>query len=359
MDSFFLRLAIMGSFFSGFSACTAGNYDLPACQERELCGNGLDDDCDGIKDNEDICKCTKVDDRRPCPARAGIVTNATNPLSICTDEVQICLPNLQWSSCKGVDPIIEKCGNGHDDDCDGQVDDQDAEGCVKCVNGETQTLTNSNLTYGPKSICRQEIQDCQQGIWVTRPGSEAVGPQAADATCDGVDDDCDGNIDEDAKWRSFPLGSVCWDEAETGACRTAGTVGCSGGAATCNRVIQTRDDTSFHRFPASNVYTNVNINNAAWDRNCNGIIESIFCTGNADTCRNTDIVRTVHVAIDDALNCSIVRGSDLCYSVVIKPMPGESFIQCGSRVRIIECQLAGILTCGDSAVVKTGYLYCK
>lgn len=359
MNNFFLRLALIGSFFAATGACTAGNYDLPVCMDIEQCGNGIDDDCDGIKDNAELCNCTTMNERRPCPARAGIVTQKMNPASICTDEEQVCLPNMQWSSCKGVDPIVEKCGNGFDDDCDGGIDNQDAQGCINCVDGETQSLRTPELTYGPKSICQPEIQDCQQGVWVTRPGAEAVGPRPADATCDGRDDDCDGKVDEDAKWKNFSLGSVCWDDAEIGACRTAGTVGCSGGAATCNRVIQVKDNANFHRTPAMNVYTENNINNSEWDWNCNSKIESIFCTGTAATCANSDITKTIHVVIDENTNCSIVRGSDFCQSVVIKPLVGESFVQCGSQVRIIDCQPTLIGTCFDNPIPRMGYLYCK
>lgn len=359
MRIYLLRLAVLSGFLTAAGACTAGNYDLPVCLDHELCGNGLDDDCDGVRDNPDICKCVNSDGPRPCPLRPGIVTNKTNPASICTDDIQVCLPNMQWSSCKGVDPIIEKCGNGFDDDCDGGVDDQDAEGCVKCVDGETQTLATPSLTYGPTSLCKIGVQDCQSGTWVTRPGFEPVGPRAGDNTCDGFDDDCDGKIDEDVRWKTFSVGSVCFDDTEIGACRTAGVVGCNAGSATCNRPVQAKDDVFFHRYAANNVYTQTNINNAEWDWNCNSKIESIFCYGSADTCKSSDVTKTIHVVIDGSASCNIVRGSDLCNSVVIKPMPGESFVQCGSQVLIVDCQLVGLGTCGDSASVRTGYLYCR
>ncbi len=366
MDKFFLRLAIIGSLFSATGACTAGNYDLPACLDSELCGNGIDDDCDGIKDNPEICECPKINDRRPCPSRIGIVTDKMNPASICTDEEQVCLPNRQWSSCKGVDPIIEKCGNRRDDDCDGGVDDQDAEGCVNCVDGETQSLTIPELTYGPNSLCKPEVQDCQQGTWVTRPGSEPVGPQPTDATCDGFDDDCDGSIDEDAKWGIFSLGANCWDSTKKGICRTSGIVICNNGSAICNRITQT-GDTSYHLTPASNVQVDSGAPNAAWDWNCDGMIESIYCTGMNATCTVASpnyVSKIVYLSLDPNANCSIVRYfSGLmfpCNAVIIKPKMAGGFIQCGSAVTITECTppLIGF-SCDDKGTPQDGFLYCR
>lgn len=366
MNNFFIRLAIMGGFFSATSACTAGNYDLPACLDSEVCGNGLDDDCDGIKDNPEFCKCTKIDDRRPCPARLDIVTNKTNPASICTDEDQICLPNLQWSSCKGVDPTIEKCGNGRDDDCDGGVDAQDPEGCVNCIDGETQSLTIPELTYGPNSLCKPEVQECKNGTWMTRPGANAVAPKSADATCDGVDDDCDGNIDEDAKWGNFPLGAPCWDSTQKGVCRTVGTVACNNGSSTCYRSPRTADS-SYRIAAASNVQADSSAPNAPWDWNCDGMIESIYCTGMNPTCTTSSanyIGKTIYITLDQTADCSIVRYfSGLmfpCNAVIIKPKLANGFIQCGSSVTITECTIPLVgFSCNDKGAPQDGFLYCR
>jgi hypothetical protein len=366
MNNFFLRLALIGGLFSLTGACTAGNYDLPVCMEIEQCGNGIDDDCDGIKDNFEICNCTAMNDRRPCPARAGIVTQKMNPASICTDEEQVCLPNMQWSSCKGVDPIIEKCGNKLDDDCDGTVDQQDPGGCVNCVNGETQTLTNPTLTYGPNSICKAEIQDCQQGAWVTRPGAEPIGPRPTDSTCDGFDDDCDGSIDEDARWNSFPLGATCSDPSKKGICRTTGTVVCNNGTAICQRTMFT-PDSNYRNAPAFNVYSDSSTLNAAWDWNCDGNIESIFCTGMSSVCNDTSssrVNKTIYISLDPNADCSVVKylsGLTICNSVIIKPKTDGEFVQCGTKVSITECRppILPLAPNCENRVTQDGFLYCR
>lgn len=354
------RRTLLGGLVLLISACTAGTYDLPACLDKEICGNGFDDDCDGIKDNPDFCNCAKIDERRPCPPRAGIVTNTVNPLSICTNEEQICLPNMQWSSCKGIDPIIEKCGNGRDDDCDGGVDDQDPEGCIKCVDGETQTLTNPNLTYGPKSICKAEVQDCKAGTWVTRPGFAAVGPRSSDATCDGFDDDCDGSVDEDATWQGLPLGADCSDDQEKGVCRSVGTVSCLGGVTTCIHVPRTPDRTNFYRIPSANVYKDASAPNADWDWDCSGTIDKFFSVGNSTTQIQSNITKPIYVVLDQSTGCSIAKPGNFCNAVVIQPKVAGEFIQCGTAVTVIECDFIALPpSCANRPNPQSGYTYCR
>lgn len=82
------------------------------------------------------------------------------------------------------------CGDGVDNNCDGQKD----ETCT-CAEG-TQRLCSSAgdplaLTYEMR--CRPGRQDCVGGIWDTTCKGE-VGPE--EETCNGVDDDCDGEVDE-------------------------------------------------------------------------------------------------------------------------------------------------------------------
>jgi hypothetical protein len=93
----------------------------------EICGNGIDDDRNGIIDED--CSCA-VGDTQPCGS------GAATPLGACRRGTQTCVRSGEfgrWSTCVGeVLPQAEICGNGIDDDCNGQVD----EGCVEiCGNG--------------------------------------------------------------------------------------------------------------------------------------------------------------------------------------------------------------------------------
>ena len=116
----------------------------------EIC-NGVDDDCDGLVDEVD-CACTP----------GGAIACYSGPAStagigVCQQGSQTCLADGSgYGACVGeVIPLAEVCGNGLDDDCDGQKD----EGCTLCpsqtlsvptANGGTCTGTLP-ATYGPAS----------------------------------------------------------------------------------------------------------------------------------------------------------------------------------------------------------------
>lgn len=78
---------------------------------------------------------------------------------------------------------VENCANGIDDNCDGQVDEE-----CPCVEGTVE-------------ICGSNIGQCQQGTRTCLPGG-VWGPCIGEVPpspeiCNGIDDDCDGAIDED------------------------------------------------------------------------------------------------------------------------------------------------------------------
>lgn len=108
---------------------------------------------------------------------------------------------------KPVDPcgptvcgVAERCGpgvdggvgsgNGVDDDCDGRVD----EGCA-CVPGETHPCFDAAPDRRGVGACRDGVARCTElAAWVGNECRGATRP-AAEA-CNGLDDDCDGAIDD-------------------------------------------------------------------------------------------------------------------------------------------------------------------
>lgn len=191
---------------TGTQACQAGKWGT--CQgqvtpQAETC-NSLDDNCDGKVD--EVCVC-KPGEKKPCyngdPKTQGV--------GGCKDGLKTCQGNGQWGPCSGeVGPKTEIC-NGKDDDCDGQTDE--------------------NLTGPPcaKSfgVCVGLRQQCAgaQG-WKACSASDykkhSTLYQANETLCDGKDNDCDGNIDEN-------LSQACY----TGANGTKGVGPCKGGTQTC------------------------------------------------------------------------------------------------------------------------------
>lgn len=179
---------LLGPCAPGLTVCTAGVWSpctaLVAAQP-EGC-NDIDDDCDGLVDDEVIEVCGT--DQGDCVAGSRM----------CDAGV--------WGTCDDtVGPVAEDC-NGGDDDCDGLVD----EGCA-CFDG---TIQMCGTDVGE---CSSGTRVCTLGAWSTCVGS--TGP--AIETCNTLDDDCDGVVDEGCPAQiavQFP-----WNGYNTGSAHTSAT----------------------------------------------------------------------------------------------------------------------------------------
>ncbi|MGZ3457333.1 MAG: MopE-related protein [Archangium sp.] len=96
----------------------------------------------------------------------------------CAEDGVVCLPRAGQSGycCK---PVAETC-NGRDDDCDGQTDNLAEE---PCYGGPPGTLGKGVCKAG-KPTCDATTVVCSGDV---QPGTEV---------CNGLDDDCDGQVDE-------------------------------------------------------------------------------------------------------------------------------------------------------------------
>ncbi|MEW5740112.1 MAG: putative metal-binding motif-containing protein [Myxococcota bacterium] len=175
-------------------------------QAAEVCdAPGADEDCDGTA-NEG-CSCTPGASQ-PCCAGRGTQT---------CDAVD---GGTALSACS-VSPSAETC-NGVDDDCNGTVDD-----------GATTGSPDGGLTLdggvaNPDGTCTVGVGVCSM-LGTTRCASGVLSCSATPGTssgetCNLLDDDCDGQVDEADPGLCPATGQACM----------SGTCVCSPGQSVCN-----------------------------------------------------------------------------------------------------------------------------
>ncbi len=162
-------------------SCTVSNAGIEV-------GDNLDNDCDGSVDEDTGCF---EENMKSCGSDVGL----------CEYGWQLC-KNGKWGDCLGgVSPQPEGCG-GSDDDCDGAIDEDfdlmsDESNCGACgfvcsLPSATSVCTNGQCKIDKCDVgfydLNKDVSDgCEYACFKSKGGVEA---------CDGVDNDCDGAVDE-------------------------------------------------------------------------------------------------------------------------------------------------------------------
>jgi hypothetical protein len=204
--------------------CTGGEplvcaAPTPICSGG-VCTAGPPESCDGLDNDLDA----EVDEDLTTSCYAGPA--GTGGRGSCRVGERRCTAGKP-SACLGeVLPAGEVC-NGADDDCDGQLDEGLRNACGGCLPLAVAPATRCDNGL-PGSCARSGTYACS-GSDATVCNAEVGSPVSE--TCNGADDDCDGQIDELVPVDCFEdgAGTTLMGTPGVGAC-ALGKKRCTGGA---------------------------------------------------------------------------------------------------------------------------------
>jgi subtilisin-like proprotein convertase family protein len=203
--------------------CAGGNPG-----SRETCNN-MDDDCDQKVDEEldpvdnpligKVCGAVDVGACRVDVDNDHVTNDPDDqPCGQCRFGLNQCVNGA--IDCVGVvtPKMFESC-NDTDDDCDGEIDECVDPNDANCAPGSVDPNTPVGTMCGDGTgECKQGVNACEGGVLNCK---NYVGPTGE--VCNGKDDDCDGNTDE-----NIPRGAPCG--SSVGECKPGEYVCPPGGA---------------------------------------------------------------------------------------------------------------------------------
>jgi hypothetical protein len=229
----------------------------------ELC-NSVDDDCDGTVDDGALCGSGEECIFGTCTACIDIDTDGFSPCDgDCDDNNADILPGA-----------TEIC-NGIDDDCDGTIDNgATCNAGEQCIGGScTDCIDSDGDTY---RTCTGDCDDSDAAIY---PGAQEI--------CNGLDDNCNGYIDDDVTCGDGELciGGTCTPCPETD----------GDGYTTCAGDCDDTDPTIY--WGAPEICNNI-------DDNCDGLIDVGATCNEGKECVNGECTFCYDNDGDEYSSCS-------------------------------------------------------